>query len=134
MSTEQKQLTASIALDRLICAKVISKKGDECLMIPIAENNLEVDDYGIHLPIRIIYKPVQDDKKQNGFISKAIGSATYKAASSDQQAAWKDFSNEETKKQTPILGNVKDWSSSGPATSEVAKGAAIDPDADDLPF
>ena len=132
--SQDKQLTASIALDRLICAKVTSKKGAECLMIPIADNNLEVDDYGIHLPVRIIYRPVQDDKKQNGFISKAIGSKTYKAATAEQQAAWKDFKNEDTKKQTPILGNVKDWSSSGPATSDVAQGAAVDPDADDLPF
>ena len=132
--SQEKQLTSSIALDRLICAKVTSKKGAECLMIPIKDNNLEVDDYGIHLPIRIIYRPIQDDKKQNGFISKAIGSKTYKEASEDQKALWKDYSNEETKKQTPILGNVKDWSSSGPATSEVAKSAAVDPDTDDLPF
>ena len=103
-------------------------------MIPIKQNNLEVDEYGIHLPIRIIYRPIQDDKKQNGFISKAIGSETYKAASEDQKAAWKDFDNEETKKQTPILGNVKDWSSSGPATSNVAQAPAVDPDSDDLPF
>ena len=62
------------------------------------------------------------------------GPETYKAASEEQKAAWKDFDNEETKKQTPILGNVKDWSSSGPATSQVAQGAAVDPDSDDLPF
>ena len=134
MSNEQKQLTAKIALDKLICAKVTSKNGSDCLMIPIKQNNLEVDEYGIHLPIRIIYRPIQDDKKQNGFISKAIGSETYKAASEDQKAAWKDFDNEETKKQTPILGNVKDWSSSGPATSNVAQAPAVDPDSDDLPF
>lgn len=135
MSNEQKQLTAKIALDKLICAKVTSKNGNECLMIPIKQNNLEVDDYGIHLPLRIIYRPIQDDKKQNGFISKAIGSETYKAASEEQKEAWKDFSNEDTKKQTPILGNLKDWSSSaGPQTSQVAQDPAVDPDADDLPF
>ena len=134
MSNEQKQLTAKIALDKLICVKVTSKKGADCLMIPIKDNNLEVDEYGIHLPIRIIYRPIQDDKKQNGFISKAIGSETYKAATKEQQEAWKDFSNEETKKQTPILGNVKDWSSSAPATSDVAQSEAVDPDSDDLPF
>lgn len=135
MSNETKQLTARIALDKLICAKVTSKNGSECLMIPIKQNNLEVDDYGIHLPLRLTYKPIQDDKKQNGFISKAIGSETYKNASEEQKEAWKDFSNEDTKKQTPILGNIKDWSSGGvQQTSDVAKGAAVDPDADDLPF
>ena len=133
--SEQKQLTGKIALDKLICAKVTSKNGSECLMIPIKQNNLEVDAYGIHLPIRIIYKPIQDDKKQNGFITKAIGSETYKNASKEQQEAWKDFNNEETKKQTPILGNIKDWnSSSGQQTSDVVQKAAVDPDDDDLPF
>lgn len=132
--SNDKQLTAKIALDKLICAKVKSKNGNECLMIPIEANNLEVDDYGIHLPLRIIYKPIQDDKKQNGFISKAIGSVTYKAASAEQQAAWKDFSNEDTKKQTPILGNIKDWNSAGPSTSQTAQAPAVDPDNDDLPF
>ena len=128
-------LKGKIALDKLICAKVTSKNGNECLMIPIKQNNLEVDNYGIHLPVRILYKPIQDDKKQNGFISKEIGSVTYKAASEEQKALWKDYNNEDTKKQTCILGNIKDWNSSGgQQTSDVATGAAQDPDADDLPF
>ena len=133
--SETKQLTAKIALDKLICAKVTSKNGSECLMIPIKQNNLEVDQYGIHLPLRLTYKPIQDDKKQNGFISKAIGSETYKAATPEQQAAWKDYNNEETKKQTPILGNIKDWSSgASQQTSDIAQSAPVDPEADDLPF
>ena len=132
--SQEKQLNGTIALDKLICAKVTSKNGNECLMIPIKQNNLEVDDYGIHLPIRMIYRPIQDDKKQNGFITKAIGSKTYNAASEEQKALWKDFKNPETKAQTPILGNIKDWSSTSPQTSQVAQGAAVDPDTDDLPF
>lgn len=130
-------LNSSIALDRLIhvVMKKKNKKGKKirCLVIPIKENLLEVDDYGIHLPIRIIYRPEQDEKtKQNGFVSKTIGSNTYKNASDKQKEQWKDFDNKKTQKQTPILGNIKDWGSNS-SKSQAASAKDIGED-DDLPF
>lgn len=132
-------LNSSIALDRLIhvIMKKKNKKGEKikCLVIPIKENLLEVDDYGIHLPIRIIYKPEQDEKtKQNGFISKTIGSNAYKNASDKQREQWKDFSNKKTKKQTPILGNVKDWNSNSQSAPQSGKAGKDINEDDDLPF
>lgn len=135
----QKTLNGTIALDRLIAVKMTKKGKDgnpvEGLFIPIKKNLLEVNDYGIQMPVRIIYKPEADDKGQNGFITKSIGSTTFKSASTEQQNAWKDYNNQDTKAMTPILGNIKDFSSGGSqAVSQVAKAAPIDADEDDLPF
>ena len=132
-----KTLNGTIALDKLVHMRM-EKKGKtgmiDCLIIPIKENLLEVDDYGIHLPVRIIYTAEQNDKGQNGFIVKSIGSSTFKAATEEQKTAWKDYNNEDTKKQTPILGNIKDWST---GQSSVPSGAASKEtirENDDLPF
>lgn len=135
--SDQKTLSGTIALDRLICVKMKkkNKKGKTItgLFIPIEQNLLDEDDYGIHLPVRIIYKPEQDDKKQNGFIAKTIGSKRWKEADEEQQEEWKDYENKETKKQTPILGNIKDWSSGGGSQSQMASDEILEED-DDLPF
>lgn len=134
----QKTLVGSIALDRMISVKMTKKGKDgqpvEGIFIPIEKNKLEVNDYGIQLPVRVIYKEETDDKGQNGFISKSIGSTTFKNASEEQKAQWKNYDNEETKALTPILGNIKDFGASTQSTSEVAKAEPIDADEDDLPF
>jgi hypothetical protein len=139
--SEQKTLIGSIALDRLISVKMTKNGKDgkpvEGLFIPIEVNKLEVNDYGIQMPVRVLYNPTQDSKGQNGFISKSIGSVTYKAASTEQQAAYKDYNNEATKLLTPILGNLKDFSSgssSANVKSKVVSGPVVDADHDDLPF
>lgn len=135
----QKTLVGSIALDRMISAKVSLKGKDgkkvEGIFIPIEKNKLEVNDYGIQLPIRIIYKEETDDKGQNGFVTKSIGSETFKAASKEQQEEWRDYKNEKTKELTPILGNIKDFGASATTQkSQVATAEPIDADEDDLPF
>lgn len=144
----QKTLVGSIALDRLIHVKM-EKKGKsgmvKGLFIPLEANKLEEHSYQlkdgtrvneIQLPVRVIVKDEQDKFGQNGFIAKAIGSKTYKAATSEQQEAFKDSNNEETKKLTPILGNVKDFSSGG-APQQNQSNAVSDEtfdENDDLPF
>lgn len=142
----QKTLVGSIALDRLIHVKM-EKKGKsgmvKGLFIPLDANKLEEHSYDsqngkvneIQLPVRVIVKDEQDKYGQNGFIAKAIGSKTYKDATDEEKKAFGDSSNEETKKLTPILGNVKDFSSGGAkqnqsnAVSEETFG-----ENDDLPF
>ena len=135
--SDQKTLHSTIALDRLIHVIMVkkNKKGDKIkgLFIPIEKNLLDQDDYGIHLPIRIIYKPEEDDNKQNRVIAKTIGSKRYKEASKEQQEEWKDYDNQKTKEQTKILGNVKDWASGSNTNSGAASDEVLDED-DDLPF
>lgn len=142
----QKTLVGSIALDRLIHVKM-EKKGKsgmvKGLFIPLEANKLEEHSYDsqngkvneIQLPVRVIVKDEQDKYGQNGFIAKAIGSKTYKAASDEEKKAFGDSSNEETKKLTPILGNVKDFSSGG-ARQDQSNAASEETfgENDDLPF
>lgn len=132
----EKNLDSQINLTKLKHVRM-TKKGKEGkdvsgLFIPIAQNMLDVDEYGVHLPIRIKYREEQDEYKQNGFISKKIGSKVWKELTPEQQTKFKDYSDAETKAQTPILGNVKDWGSSvgysGAASSEELS------EDDDLPF
>ena len=131
----EKTLDSQVNLTKLVHVKMTAKGKSgpvEGLFIPIEKNMLEVDDYGVHIPIRIIYRSEQDDKKQNGFISKKIGTKVWKSLSETEQTLMKDYSNEDTKKMTPILGNVKDWNS-----QSFSSGAASDEtfgDDDPLPF
>lgn len=144
----QRTLNGTIALDRLIHVPMEKKGKDgkpvKGIFIPLKHNLLEEVSYQtqsgpvneIQLPVRIIVKSETDDRGQDGFISKAIGSKEYKAASAEKQAQYKDYNNEETKKLTPILGNIKDFSGGGaPANqNQAASAEVIDADEDDLPF
>lgn len=120
----EKTLTGSINLTKLVFAKMKSKKGADCLVIPIDENILDTDDKGnVYIPIRIIYKSEQDQYKQNGFIAKAVSSKVYKAADDTEKDRLKQF--------TPILGNIKDWES----TANIPEASNVDvEESDDLPF
>ena len=144
----QRTLNGTIALDRLITVMMTKKnkegKSIEGIFIPLEINKLEKVSYEaqggmvneIQLPIRVIVKETSDAKGQDGFISKAIGSKTYKAATSAEQQLFKDYTNEETKKLTPILGNLKDFSGGGAKAnnSQIASAEMVDADEDDLPF
>lgn len=141
----QRTLNGTIALDRLAHVVMIKKgrNGQDVkgIFIPLEVNKLEEQSYQtqagtveeIQLPVRIIVKDKTDDKGQDGFITKTIGSKTYKAASEEQKKAYKDFKNEETKKLTPILGNIKDFSKQQTNLNQSASNAPVDED-DDLPF
>jgi len=144
----QRTLNGTIALDRLITVMMTKKnkagEAIEGIFIPLEINKLEEVSYEtqggtvneIQLPIRVIVKETSDAKGQDGFIAKAIGSKTYKAASSAEQELFKDYNNEETKKLTPILGNIKDFSGGGAKAnnSQIASAEVVDADDDDLPF
>ena len=143
----QRTLNGSIALDRLISV-IMTKKNKagqpiKGIFIPLELNKLEEVSYEtqsgmvneIQLPIRVIVKDSSDAKGQDGFITKAIGSKTYKAATSAEQELFKDYNNEETKKLTPILGNLKDFSGGGnQANNSQVSQDVVDADDDDLPF
>jgi hypothetical protein len=144
----QRTLNGTIALDRLITVMMTKKnkagEAIEGIFMPLEINKLEKVSYEtqggtvneIQLPIRVIVKETSDAKGQDGFIAKAIGSKTYKAASSAEQELFKDYNNEDTKKLTPILGNIKDFSGGGAKenNSQMASAEVVDADEDDLPF
>jgi hypothetical protein len=143
----QRTLNGSIALDRLISVmmKKKNKAGQviEGIFIPLELNKLEKVSYDtqggkvneIQLPIRVIVKETSDAKGQDGFITKAIGSKTYKAATEEEKKDFRDYTNEETKKLTTILGNIKDFSGGGnQANNSQVSQDVVDADDDDLPF
>lgn len=128
-----KRLNGSIALTKLVHVKM-EKKGKsgmvKGLFIPIDVNYLESDEKGaVYLPVRVRVTDAQDEYKQNGFISKSIGSTTYKNASDEKKEMFKEKQNE----ITPILGSIKDFSNSGGETSGAASEETFSED-DDLPF
>ena len=131
----EKNLDAQINLTRLIHVEM-ERKGKSGMIkgmfIPYDINLLEVDDYGVHLPIRILYRSEQDDKGQNGFVSKKIGSKVWKSLSAEDQEKYKDYTNEDTKKVTPILGNIKDWNTSASQSGLVENKTFSE--SEDLPF
>lgn len=140
MSKEQKILSGQIALNRLVHVKMEVKgktgmvKG---MFIPFEANALEMNEYetqngkvvDVVMPVRVIYRPEQDDKKQNGFIAKSIPSAIYKAKKDE------DNFDEFQKSMQPILGNIKDWSAEAPVgvNNDAGEKESYTPE-DDLPF
>lgn len=137
-----KQLSGSLALTRLVHV-VMEKKGKggkmvKGLFIPIEANMLiegKPNEEGvtpIYMPINVRYKVVADERGQNGFVSKTIDSKTYKAMT--------DAEKEASKALSPILGNIKDFSSGGGAAvadtkGDVGQGQVFNADSDDdLPF
>lgn len=124
-------LNGSIALTKLKSARVKSKKGNDCIMIPIEENLIEDVDGALYLPVRIVYKETQDERGSNGFIAKNIGTKHYKEASQEQRDAWKN----EREFYTPILGNIKNFNQqSQDDASGVVKDEPATDNTNDLPF
>ncbi len=126
---ENTKYEASIALSKLkhVIMKKKNKKGKEIrgLFIPIEQNYLvEGKEGAVYLNAQIIVRSEKDQYGQDGFISQK------------GNKKWSECSDEEKEifNALPILGNVKNWASSG--TSD-ATGAAsneeFDED-DDLPF
>jgi len=135
-----KTLTGSIALTKLIYAPYKTAQGNDCIMIPIEANKLEVDgNGGVYLPIRFIIRPEPDQNGQDGFIAKRIGTKEYKSMSEEEKNDLKDNNTDLSKKLTPIIGNVKDWTTSynnatsGSVSSDVHQ-APSNGEPDDFPF
>lgn len=140
----------NIALDRLVHVRAKKKNKDgkmiDVLIIPVEANKLEENSYEtrtgekvteINIPVNVVVKSETDSRNQDGFIAKNIGPKTYKAASGEQKEAYRDNDNEETKRLTPILGNIKDWNKNASAPSNMSQAVndkPIDADDDDLPF
>lgn len=134
-----KRLLGSLALTRLIHVRM-EKKGKngmvQGLFIPIEANMLVEGKPGedktipVYLPINVFVKEKQDDKGQNGFVSKTIDSKKWKEMT--------DAEKEESRKITPILGSIKDFSQNAAASDskgDAGGGDVFNADSDDdLPF
>lgn len=134
-----RRFLGSLALSKLIHVEM-EKKGKNGMVkgifIPYEANDIvlgKADENGkqpAYMPIQVVLKPQQDDKGQDGFISKSIDSKTYKAFS--------DAEKEKSKERTPILGSFKDFSggdSSADTAGDAGNGKTFNADEDDdLPF
>lgn len=145
----QRIFNGNLALNRLINVKM-KKKGKNGkdvtgLFIPLDVNYLEENTYetrdgkvtDINIPVRVIVKEETDSKGQDGFVAKTIGSKTFKEADEEKQKFFRDYDNEDLKKVTPILGNIKDFSGTGGSQAppdNTANSEVVDADDDDLPF
>lgn len=124
-----KSYSGSIALTKLKHVPFKSPKGAKCLLIPIENNLLEVDDNGaVYLPVSILIRSEKDERGQDGYIFKKIGSEAYKSADESQKEKWKERDNPDT----PILGSIKHFE----LTSNDNSGAMANENVseDDLPF
>lgn len=129
MSTEKK-LTGSIALTKLKHV-IMEKKGQSGMIrgifIPIEQNLLLEKEKAVYMSVNVNFKPEADKYGQNGFISKTT-----------ETSIWKELDEagkEEAKKLSPILGNIKDWSSSGSANDSAGAATSdVVGEDDDLPF
>lgn len=121
----EKQLTGSIELTKLVSA-ITTRKGKtgdvRGIFIPTEHNHLTEKDGRVFMDIRMIVRDEKDKYDQNGFISKGIPKEVYQDNKDDK---------EKLKELQPILGNVKDWSTSGGSTSDPAPEVSED---DPLPF
>lgn len=120
-----KRLSGSIALTKLPQSIILEKKGKSGIIrgvfLPIEGNNLLEKDGAVYMNVSVLVREEQDQYGQNGFISKALPSEVYKEKKDD--ADW-------VKEQQPILGNIKDW------TSSSASGGSVESyeEEDTLPF
>jgi hypothetical protein len=139
----EKRLSGSIALSKLVHVRM-NKKGKpgpngeerlvEGIFIPLEANFLtkgepnEDKTVPIYMSINVVVKDEQDKYKQNGFISKSVDSKLWKTLTDDQK--------EESKKASPILGSIKDWSASAGSTADSQGAASTETfdENDDLPF
>lgn len=134
--SKDKRLSGSIALTKLVHVRM-KKKGKggkeiDGLFIPIDLNILErvtLKDgtEAVYMPVNVFVKSEQDERGQNGFISKTVDTKTWKAMS--------DEDKESSKEKSPIMGNIKDFSqsTSGDDAAGAASGETFDEN-DDLPF
>lgn len=125
----EKKLTGSIALTKLIHV-MMEKKGKngmvKGLFIPLEQNLLTEKDGAVYMPVNIVYKSEQDQYKQNGFIAKTTDSKIWKDLD--------DVGKENAKKLSPILGNIKDWSSLSADDNSGSASEQTLTEEDDLPF
>lgn len=133
--SQDKFLTGSVELTKLICVKTTRKGKDGKdvvgLFIPLELNHIEeivkkeegkedVATGRYILNVRVNYKPEPNTYGQNGFIAKSLPTEIYKANKED-----KEFLN----KNQPILGNIKEWTS----IDNTEPPVTVDED-DSLPF
>lgn len=126
----EKKLSGSIALTKLQHV-IMEKKGKSGmvrgLFIPIGANLLLEKDGAVYMSVNLVVKDEQDQYRQNGFIAKTTESSVWKGLD--------EAGKEKAKELSPILGNIKDWSSGGSGNDTAGAAAeGVVAEDDDLPF
>jgi len=123
----QKNYSGSLALTKMKCAIITTKKGNKAILLPIDENYLTEKDGAVYLNIGVVTRDEPDQYGQNGFVSHKLSTEKYK-----------ELGAEKAKEvQLPILGNIKDFSSGGAGDSAGAtqvQGEVNPEESDDIPF
>lgn len=122
------RISAKINLAALKNAAIITSgknKDVDCILIPIAQNNLFRSEKGaVYLDLIGFETPVDKRKGKDTHLVK-------QSLSKDIQ----DAMSEEEKKAMPILGNFIDWDQSNESQSVPTESGAVVADGlDDLPF
>jgi len=120
----QKNYSGSIALTKLKSALITTKKGNRAIIIPLEENYLIEKDGAVYLPLNVVVKSETDQYGQNGFIGQTLPTEKYKELGKDKA---KELN-------LPILGNIKDFSTSNDSENVTEVQGKVDPESDDLPF
>lgn len=102
---------------------VVTKKGTECILIPVDENILYRGEKGVYLDCQAFELKKKDETRKDTHLIK--------------QSFNKDYFNtltEEEKKEIPILGNLTVWDNSYSEPEPKNSESVSQDDIDDLPF
>jgi len=126
-----RSLEGSVALTKLPCMLMTTKKGTEGIFIPTdAANLIKGKEGALYLPIKVALYDEENEFGQHGFVSlnvnpKAKYNKKWKQLSKDEQ--------EKLKEINVILGNVKDWQFEGNSDAPADETVHTE-DSDDMPF
>lgn len=125
-----RKLNGEIGLHKLTHVIQKSKKGADCIVIPLEINNIEVFEKDgkkfYNLPIVVWTNQEANEHGQHGSIKQSLSSEKYKSMEKEKAI--------ELSKDLPYLANLKDFSgTSNEVTNDVGAGETYN-EGDDLPF
>lgn len=96
----------------------------DCLVIPIAENNLFRGEKGVYLDLSHIplKEPGKDGRKDTHLVKQSLPKEVYDSMSDDERKAM------------PIIGNSIEWTGGGSNHVGNAEAPEVQAEDDDLPF
>ena len=125
----KKMYAMSINLEKLIHAKIVTKKGANALVIPLAENHIFAGEKGAYINATIFVNEEVDQYGNIGSIKQnSQGQKKWTEMSNDEKEAHK-----EAQKLLPYIGNIKEHVAQNQSNS-FEEAPVVDPERDELPF
>lgn len=125
-----RKLNGQIGLHKLTHVIQKSKKGVDCIVIPLALNHIEVVEKDgkkyYNIPIVVWTNQEANEHGQHGSIKQSLSSEKYKSMEKEKAI--------ELSKELPYLANLKDFSGGGEETTNDAGDGQEFNEGDDLPF